>query len=322
MKVAIVGKYPLNAIDKIKRLIANNIEIFEVDTLEKLEDLKDADCIVLRGFKINEKKICQIPNLKFIQRWGAGFDTVDIEAAGKRNIYVSNLPGVNAYAVSEMVITMILALYKNLINHHNSLVKGNWTRDSYNERTYTLKNKLVGLIGFGNIGKQVCKLVQSFGASVQYYDIYRLQSSEEKEFNVKYVELIDLFKTSDIISVHLPLTDNTKGIIDKDELKLMKNTAIIINTSRGGIINENALYESLANNEILGAGLDCFCSEPIDPDNPLLKLENVVLTPHVGGASIDLSDEMAIHVARNIMRFNNNQEPLYIVNKSYIKLDN
>jgi len=319
MKVAIAGKYALGTVDKIKCMLPMDIEVLEADTMEKLEKLSDAEVVVLRGFKMNENHISQIKNLRFIQRWGAGYDTVDIKAAGERGIYVCNLPGTNAYAVAEMVIAHILAIYKNLISHHNYLSEGIWTRDTYNERTYTLKNKLVGLIGFGNIGRQVCQRVKCFGAHVQYNDICRLDASEEESIGIKYAELEELLKTSDIISIHVPLTESNKNLINKENISIMKKTAVIINTSRGGIVNESDLYDALANNRILGAGLDCFAAEPIEPDNPLLELDNVVLTPHVGGASADLADEMIPQVVDNIIRLKDNKELMYVVNSSYLK---
>ena len=157
LRAAVVGKYAQGTVEKIQGLLPNDFEILEINTEEKFDDLTYADCIILRGFRMDEKTINRISNLKFIQRWGAGYDTVDIKAAGKRGVYVSNLPGINSYAVAEIVLTHILALYKNLINHHNLISKGIWTRDLYNERTFILKNKTVGLIGFGNVARNVCK---------------------------------------------------------------------------------------------------------------------------------------------------------------------
>ena len=318
LKVAVVGKYTQGTVEKIQELLPSDFKVLEIDTKEKFDDLTSADCIVLRGFRMEEETMNRISNLRFIQRWGAGYDTVDIKAAGRRGIYVSNLPGINAYSVSEIVLTHILALYKNLINHHNSICKGIWTRDLYNERTFTLKNKTVGLIGFGNVARNVCKRVQCFDTFVQYYDITRLDSSEEKRLNVKYVTLEDLLRTSDVVSIHVPLTTETQNLINKDKLALMKKTSIIINTSRGGIVNEKDLYDALVNNKILGAGLDCFSTEPINDDNPLLKLNNVVLTPHIGGASVDLSDEMISHVVDNLLRLRDKKELKYVVNSEYL----
>ena len=130
--------------------------------------------------------------------------------------------------------------------------------------------------------------------------------------------LEELLKTSDVVSIHVPLTKETLNLINKDNLAFMKKTSIIVNTSRGGIVNEKDLYDALANNKILGAGLDCFSNEPIDDDNPLLKLNNVVLTPHIGGASVDLSDEMISHVVDNLMRLRDNKELKYVVNSEYL----
>ena len=319
MKVALVGKYTQEIKRKIKELLPESIEVIEVETNEDLQHLTDADCIVLRGLRINGKIISQIPNLKFIQRWGVGYDTVDIEAAGKEGVYVANMPGVNAHAVAEVVLTQILALYKNLVQHHTALIQGNWTKDSYNNRTFTLKNKMVGLIGFGNIGKQVCRMVQGFGATVQYYDLFRLSELEEQKMGIVNQDLDTLLKTSDIVSIHIPLTEGTRNLIDKQKLIMMKKNSIIINTSRGGIINENDLYYSLDNNLILGAGLDCFESEPVLSDNPLLELKNVVLTPHIGGTSADLSEEMIPYVINNILRLQKNEDLMYVVNNSHLK---
>lgn len=318
MKIAVVGKYTAGTLSRVRESLPEDFEVFAIDNKKKFENLTDAECIILRGFSMAVEDFRRISNLRLVQRWGVGYDNVDIVTAGNKGIFVCNLPGVNSYAVAEMVITYILALYKNLINHHNSASKGIWTRDLYNERTYTLKNKTVGLIGFGNVARHVCKRVQCFDAIVQYYDIVRLNSTEEKRLHVKYMTLEDLLRTSDVISIHVPLTKETQNLINKDNLAFMKKTSIIINTSRGGIVNEKDLYEALVNNKILGAGLDCFNSEPIDENNPLLKLNNIVLTPHIGGASADLSDEMIPLVVDNLLRLRNNERLKYVVNAEYL----
>jgi len=318
LKIAVVGKYTAGTLSRVRESLPEDFEVFAIDNKKKFENLTDAECIILRGFSMAVEDFRRISNLRLVQRWGVGYDNVDIVTAGNKGIFVCNLPGVNSYAVAEMVITYILALYKNLINHHNSASKGIWTRDLYNERTYTLKNKTVGLIGFGNVARHVCKRVQCFDAIVQYYDIVRLNSTEEKRLHVKYMTLEDLLRTSDVISIHVPLTKETQNLINKDNLAFMKKTSIIINTSRGGIVNEKDLYEALVNNKILGAGLDCFNSEPIDENNPLLKLNNIVLTPHIGGASADLSDEMIPLVVDNLLRLRNNERLKYVVNAEYL----
>ena len=318
MKVALVGIFPSGAKEMFMELLpAEKFQIEIVNTQEKYDMLTDAEVIILRIFKINREVIERNKNLKFIQKWGAGFDTIDIEAAGERNIYVANAPGANAYAVSELAVMHILAVYRNLIVQHEAMKKGEWTKNDYIDRSYGIFGKIVGLIGCGSIGKGVAKKVQAFGATVQYYDVFRMSELEEKSLDMKYVELDELLKTSDIISLHLPLTVATRNLINKEKIELMKPTAIIINTARGGIINEEDLIEALINNRILGAGLDCIANEPVQPGDPILEAPNVTLTPHIGGTSADLLVHMVPLMAENIINFEKQQEIKYVVNKEY-----
>ncbi|SNS70774.1 D-3-phosphoglycerate dehydrogenase [Anaerovirgula multivorans] len=318
MKVALVGIFPSGAKELFTELLpAEKFQIEIVDTQEKYDNLTDAEIIILRIFKINREVIERNKNLRFIQKWGAGFDTIDIEAAGERNIYVANAPGANAYAVSELAVMHILAVYRNLIVQHDAMKKGEWTKNTYTDRSYGILGKTVGLIGCGSIGKGVAKKVQAFGATVQYYDAFRMSELEEKSLDMKYVELEELLKTSDIISVHVPLIESTRNLINKEKIELMKPTAIIINTARGGIINEGDLIEALKNNRILGAGLDCIANEPVQLGDPILEAPNVTLTPHIGGTSADLLIHMVPLMAENIINFEKQQDIKYVVNKEY-----
>ncbi|WZL73064.1 2-hydroxyacid dehydrogenase [Clostridiaceae bacterium 35-E11] len=320
MKVALVGIFPTGTYEMFYEMLPKDkFEIQIVDTQEKYDNLTDAEIIVLRLFKISREDIERNRNLKLIQKWGAGYDTIDIVAAGEHNVYVSNSPGANAYAVSELAVLQMLAVYRNLIVQHEAMEKGQWTKTVYTDRSYCILDKVVGLIGCGNIGKEVAKKVQVFGATVQYYDAFRMKEEEEKRLDMKYVELDELLKTSDIISLHLPLTDSTRNLINKKKIELMKPTAIIVNTSRGGIINEEDLIEALKNNRILGAGLDCIAQEPVHPGDPILEAPNVTLTPHIGGTSADLIVHMIPLMAENIIGFENGEEVKYVVNKQYFR---
>jgi D-3-phosphoglycerate dehydrogenase len=320
MKVALVGIFPKGTVEMIHELLPKDrFEILIVDTQEKYDSLTEAEVMVLRLFKITKDDIERNKNLKLIHKWGAGFDTIDIKAAGENGIYVSNSPGANAYAVSEMAILLMLAVYRNLVIQHEAMKQGKWTKTVYTDRSYGIMNKMVGLIGCGNIGKQVAKKVQAFGAEVQYYDKFRMSEEEEKSLNMKYVEMDELLKTSDIVSVHVPLMEETKNLIDKSKFDLMKPTAIIINTSRGGIIKEADLIEALNNNKILGAGLDCIENEPVAPGDPILNVEGITLAPHIGGTSADLAVHMVPLIAENIINFEAGKEAKYVVNKEYIK---
>jgi len=319
MKVALVGIYPTGTEEMFRQLLpVKDFEINVVNTQEKYDSLTDAEIIILRIFKLTKKVIQRNKNLKLVEKWGAGYDTIDIEAAGEVNIKVCNVTGANAYAVSEIAVLHMLATLRNLINHHQSMIKGVWTKGEWMDTSFTLMNKTVGLIGGGNIGRQVARRVQSFGANVQYHDMFRLNEEKEKEYNMKYVELDELLRTSDVVSLHIPLNDETKNIISREKLALMKPTSIIVNTARGGLIDEEALREAIDNKKILGAGLDCLATEPINPDDPILKQENVTLTPHIGGTSADILGVMVPRIAKNIFAFSKNEEIESIVNMKYM----
>lgn len=319
MNIALVGKFPQGTKELFRKLLPEiEYDVKTVDTEEEYEKLTEADVIVLRIFKLAEKDIKRNPNLKLIEKWGAGFDTVDIKAAGKAGVPVCNVPGANAYAVSDLAILHMLAVMRNLIKHHENMKKGNWTKNEFMDTTYSLLNKTVGLIGLGSIGKQVAYKAQAFGAKVAYYDVHRLTIEEEQKLQLEYLPFEDLLRNSDVISLHTPLNEQTRNLIGKRELGFMKPTSIIVNTGRGGLIDEKALIEAINEKIILGAGLDCFADEPITADNPILHLENVVLTPHVGGTSSELMESMVPAMVKNIIALKQGQALEAIVNKQYL----
>ncbi|SCZ79506.1 2-hydroxyacid dehydrogenase [Acidaminobacter hydrogenoformans] len=319
MKVALVGIFPNGTIEMFKeRLRPERFEIEIIDTQEKYDNLIDAEVIVLRLFKVTRGDIERNKNLKLIQKWGAGFDTIDIEAAGENNVFVSNAPGANAFAVSELAILQILAVYRNLVVQHEAMKNGEWTKTSYTDRSYIIHNKVVGLIGCGNIGKDVAKKVQAFGAKVIYYDAIRMSEEDEHRLQMEYCELDDILRLADIISLHLPLNDKTRNLINKDKIELMKPTAIIVNTSRGGIVNEADLIQALENKRLLGAGLDCIENEPVRTDDPILKAPNVTLTPHIGGTSADIAIYMVPLMVENIISFAEGKGVKHVVNGEHL----
>lgn len=320
MKIALIGVYPKGTIQMFKSILSNyKVKIEIVDTEEKYKDLYDADIMVLRTFKIEKEDIERNTNLKLIHKWGTGFDTIDIKTAGENNILVCNSPGANSYAVSELTMLHILSTYRNLINNYKNVEKGNWSKSKFLNQSYCIKNKTVGLIGIGNIGKEVANKVQVFGAKVQYYDIFRLSREVEQQLNIKYVELEELCKSSDIISLHVPINEKTRYMINKDMMKLMKPTAIIINTSRGGLIKEKDLIDALEEGKILGAGLDCIENEPIEINDPILKAPNLTITPHIGGTSADLIEHMVPLICNNIIAYIEKKNVKFLVNEKYLK---
>jgi len=223
------------------------------------------------------------PKLKLVQLMSAGFDRVDIEAARKAKVPVANNGGANAIAVSEHTLMLMLAVLKRLVLFHNNVVAGKWRVSLTDPRVHELSGKLVGIVGLGNIGKKVARRVQAFDADVQYYDVARLTEDQEDALGVRFVLFDELLRTSDVVSMHVPLDETTRAMISTRELALMKPTAVIVNTCRGPVIDEDALYKALTSGQIGAAGLDVMLEEPPKKEHPLFKLPNVTLTPHSAG---------------------------------------
>lgn len=310
--ITLAGSYPEEAYELIQSKLPDNFNIKYARSQEELNELEDLEFVILRTLKVDSKLIKSNPKLKLIQRWGAGFDTVDIEAAGTMNIPVAVASGVNSCAVAEHAILLMLATYRNLIPLNRNTKSGIWDRSTFSSSSYTVDGKRVGLLGLGAIGKMVAKKVSALGANVQYYDIFRLSKEKEKELNISYVDFETLLKTSDIISIHLPLTENTKNIINEEAFRKMKPSSIIINTSRGGIIDENFLAEALKTKLIMGAALDSFSEEPYPSGGILNSIENLIMTPHIGGTVVDLTRPMVEKVLGNINKVHKGM-PLYKV---------
>jgi phosphoglycerate dehydrogenase-like enzyme len=224
------------------------------------------------------------PKLRLVQLLSAGYDHVDVEAARKAGVPVSNNGGANAIAVAEHTIMLMLAVLKRLVRFHIDVVAGKWRVGNLAEgRVYELAGKTLGIVGLGNIGKKVARRAAAFDVRTQYYDIARLTEEQEDALGVRFVLLDELLRTSDVVSLHVPLDDTTRHLIGARELALMKPTAILINTCRGPVADEAALCRALKEGQIAGAGLDVLVEEPPAPNHPLFALPNVTLTPHSAG---------------------------------------
>ena len=224
------------------------------------------------------------PKLRLVQLLSAGYDRVDIEAARKAKVPVSNNGGANAVAVAEHTILLILAVLKRLVRFHNDVVAGRWrVGNMVDDRVGELAGKTVGIIGLGNIGKKVARRAQAFDARVQYYDIERLGEAQEDALGVRFVLLDELLRGSDVVSLHVPLDDTTRHMIGARELAAMRPDAVLVNTCRGPVIDEAALYAALKEGRIGGAGLDVLVDEPPAKDHPIFALPTVTLTPHSAG---------------------------------------
>jgi phosphoglycerate dehydrogenase-like enzyme len=253
------------------------------------------------------------PRIKLVQLLSAGYDNVDLDAARRAKVPVCNNGGANAISVAEHALMLMLTVSRKVIWQHRSVSAGRWRGNEVAPQMYELFNKTLGIVGLGTIGKKVARLARAFGMHVQYYDIRRLSEDAEDALGVRFRLLRELLKTSDIVSLNVPLNASTRGMIGAEELALMRPSAILVNTARGPVVDEGALYRALSAGKLFGAGLDVFDTEPPPSDNPLLKLDNVVLTAHFAGPTWDN------HVARfrnafdNVQRVHRGELPLWVV---------
>ena len=317
--VILAGQYPAHTFETLQELLRDlPVTLRAVDTPEAYEAMTDAEIMILRIFKAPEAVIARNPNLKMIMRWGAGFDSVDIEAAGKRGILVTNTPGANADAVSELAVLLMLAVGRKLVCHTDCLRKGDWSKNEFINSSYTLVNKTVGILGAGNIGRKVAQRAQAFGAKTVYYDPFRLSEEREKAFHLKYMPLDDLLPACDVITLHLPLTDDTRHLIDAAAIEKMKPGAIVVNTARGGLVDDCALFQAVQSGKLLGAGLDGVEREPLQPDDELFTNDNIIVTPHVGGGTADIGEAIMPMLVEDIRLFLTGGEPRFVVNRQYL----
>lgn len=268
----------------------------EHEALKKI--IKNYDALIIRSStKAKRDLIEAAEKLKVIGRAGVGLDNVDLNAATEKGIIVMNTPAGNTISTAELTMSMILALSRNIPQAHMSLTKGEWKRSKF--LGTELYSKTLGVVGLGRIGKEVTKRAISFGMKVIAYDPF-LSVEKAKELGIELVKLDKIFKTSDYITVHTPLTDETKNLISHDQFKMMKKGVRIINCARGGIIDEKALVDALSEGKVAGAALDVFEQEPLPVDSGLRKFENVILTPHIGASTEEAQLNVAIEIAESV----------------------
>jgi glyoxylate reductase len=254
------------------------------------------------------------PKLKLIQLTSAGYDRVDIEAARKAKVPVSNNGGANSVAVAEHAVMLMLAVLKKLVYHHNNVVTGKWRPGDFASiRTYEVEGKRLGIIGLGNIGKKVARRVQGFDMDVGYFDILRHTEDQEDALGVRFALFTEILRTSDVVTLHVPLNDVTRKMISTRELAMMKKGAILINTCRGPVVDEDALYQALKSGTIAAAGLDVMVQEPPAQNHPLFSLPNVTLTPHSAGPTWDNWTKAYRNGFDNIQRVEAGRTPLWVV---------
>jgi len=321
MKIAVMGEiHP----DGWKIFEENNLESFELLNFEEnnlKKELSEVDAILLRTARLSNDVLSYCNKLKIVSRHGVGYDNVNVDYLNKKNIALGITSTSNAVSVAEHVLTSFLYLSKNIHLSDKLTREGRFNDKSSLPNFFELYQKNIVIFGFGRIGKAVAKRCLGFEANVYVYDPFVSKDIVE-ENNCKVVDKTNGLKIADYISIHLPLNTETTNFIDEQELSLMKETAIVVNTARGGIINENSLVNALQNKNILGAGLDVYKKEPPDESHPLFNLDNVILSPHNAALTIECRKRMAVESAENITFFLLNNKKLNldnIVNKDELK---
>lgn len=289
------------------------VEINELDRClnksELIKRIKDMDGVLTQLTDvIDEEVISNLNKTKIIANYAVGFNNIDIEAAKKRKIVVTNTPDVLSDTTAELAWSLLFAVSRRIVEADKYVRSGKWNQFSPNLLLgQDLNNKTLGIIGAGRIGKAFAKKSIGFDMKILYYNRRRDIEFEEK-YDAKYVDLNTLLKESDIISIHTPLTDETYKLIGKNEFDRMKKNCILINTARGPIVDEKALINALKQKSIYGAGLDVYEKEPFI-SKELIELENVVLTPHIGSASKETRNKMSKMAAENIINVLSGKEP-------------
>ncbi len=301
---ALTEKY----IDSILKLMPPGFNLITMESgteEEKIEKAPLAHYILTISTSVSANVIRAATQLKLIQKSGVGYNNIDTEAAAMAGIPVAISAGANAIAVAEHVFLMVMTLYKNLFKC-GEIVRGGDFRPKWSlvDDSYEMYGKTMGIIGLGNVGRQVAMRTKSFGVKTIYYDkYYRPSPAFEKEHELEFLPPEEVIKRADILTLHVPLTEETTKMISAAQLAMMKPSAILINTARGGVVDEASLIAALRDGRIAGAGLDVFEVEPPRVDNPLLHIPNVVVTPHFAAGPRESEERCLRHSFDNIVRF-------------------
>ena len=320
MKVAVLGKVDQKGLSFLKENEFKVIEIenFEIQNLK--EQLKDVDGILLRTTKLDKEILQHCDNLKIISRHGVGYDNVDLDFLNENKIALCITSTSNAVSVAEHVLSFFIYLTKKLSLSDSLVKEGNFEKRSELPNFFELYKKKVLIIGFGRIGKEVAKRCLGFDMEVYVYDPFL-----DNEIIIRNqcipIEKNQGLAIADFITIHLPLNGDTKNFISQTELNQMKKNSILVNTSRGGIVNENDLCIALESKKIQGAGMDVFVSEPPESNHPFFKLDNILLTPHNAALTLECRERMSLEASQNIVFFLRNTSKLNVenlVNKKYL----
>jgi len=274
---------------------------FAEDPEQRLRLVADAAVLLAGWDAVDARLVDAAAACRLIQKLGVGTDRIDLVATRRRGIKVLRAAGINATAVAEMTVLLTLAVLRRLVWAADSVRRGELAKEQLRTMTYQLAGKTVGLLGAGYVGRAAAKRFASFDVTLAYYDVRRLPEELERELHLSFRSIDELVPDADVLSLHLPLTPETQGLIDGRLLSKMKPSAILINTARGGLIDESALIRALAAGSLAGAALDVTVQEPLPPTSPLLAMDNVLITPHYGGSVADNFPRVVSHAYGNVM---------------------
>jgi D-3-phosphoglycerate dehydrogenase len=318
---------------RFKVLLTDKIDAAGMEILEKVAEVKfssslsedvlaseasDVDGMIVRVPAFVTRKVLEnARRLKVVGRFGVGYENIDVDAATEKGVVVTYTPGANTLSVAEHVIGLMFALAKQITQTDNAVRKHDWEmRLHYSGME--LAEKTLGMVGFGRVGTHLAKLARGLGMSVLVFDPY-VAREKAGELGVELLTLEPLLSRSDFVVICCALTDETRGLLGEKALAMLKPTAYLVNVARGPIVNEQALIKALRDKRIAGAALDVFEKEPPDPNNPLLKLENVILSPHIAGVAHEASRRISVWVAEDVVRVLNREPPKYPVNPQVLQ---
>lgn len=276
---------------------------------DRLAQLKNTETLILGGPSLSTDEIAALPSIRLLQLMSAGYDRIDIPAIKEMGIFVSNSSRQVAPAVSQHTVALMIMVLNRIVPGVEGARDGSWADKARSRPLFELMDRTVGIVGLGNIGGLVARRLSGFDCELIYSDVRTIPEVVERELNVKRVALDDLLATSDVVTAHVPLYSGTRGIFDAAAFKRMKNTAIFINACRGAVHDEADLIQALKDGEIAGAGLDVLEDEPADLDNPLLSMDNVVVTPHMAGSTEERIERALLSSFENARRVTRGDEP-------------
>ncbi len=283
---------------------------------ERIALTHDADYLIVYATSVSEALLKASPNVKHIQLLSAGYDRIDIEMTNRYNVPVSNNGGANSWAVAEATVGLILGVLRRLVEADAFVRAGRWRGTIQGFDTYELAGKTVGIVGLGNIGKKVAQRLYGFETVLRYADAFPADPDFEAKYGLQRRSLDELLAEADILTLHVPLLASTKRMIGREQLAKMKPSAILINTCRGDVVDEEAVIEALQNGTIRGAGLDVFDQEPVARDNPLLTMPNVMLSAHLAGTTYDTFFRRAEFAFENIAGMVAGKPPMAVVSET------